>query len=65
MALRFEKKCRTQAIDVRVIPVPRELSSSCGFACSFPCDERSEIDGVICENDIDIAGIHQLTGGDE
>lgn len=60
MALKFEKKCRTSGMDVRVIPVPRELSSSCGFACSFPCEVQSKIDSLIASSKIEVAGFHTL-----
>ena len=43
MALMFEKQCRRAGFDVRIVPVPRQISASCGLACSYPCDRESEI----------------------
>ena len=40
MALFFEKACRASGLDVKIIPVPRQISASCGLACSYPCGER-------------------------
>lgn len=37
-ALRFEKVLLTQGVTVKLIPVPRVLSSSCGIAARFDED---------------------------
>ncbi len=60
MALKFEKKWRNAGLDVRVIPVPRELSSSCGFACNYPCDERTNVEEIARSERIDVADFHEL-----
>lgn len=60
MALKFEKKCRKEGLDVRVIPVPRELSSSCGFACSYPCDDRANVKEIARSARIDVADFHEI-----
>lgn len=60
MALRFEKICRNAGYCVRIIPVPRELSSSCGFACRFPCDKREELNALAHEARVEIASLHSL-----
>ncbi len=60
MALKFEKKCRNAELDVRVIPVPRELSSSCGFACSYPCGERERVEEIARADRIDVADFHEI-----
>lgn len=60
MSLKFEKKCRAAGLDVRIIPVPRELSSSCGFACRYPCDKKDEVERIVDEYSIDVAGHHEL-----
>lgn len=60
MALKFEKNCRKNGLDVRIIPVPRELSSSCGFACSFDCDKKNIVDEIVATSHIDVAGFHEV-----
>lgn len=60
MALKFEKKCREHGLEVRISPVPRELSSSCGFACSYPCDARKDVDKIAQDEHVEIAGHHEL-----
>ena len=60
MALRFEKICRADGHNVRIVPVPRRLSTSCGFACSYPCESQVKIKGLADERNIDVAGYHIL-----
>lgn len=60
MALRFEKTCRNAGYNVRIIPVPRGLSASCGFACSFPCDELELLRELALDARVEIAGVHEL-----
>lgn len=36
LALRGEKLCRGEGIAVKLIPVPRHLSSDCGVCLRFP-----------------------------
>lgn len=60
MALKFEKTCRKFGFNARIIPIPRELSSSCGFACSFPCEQKEEIANLAELSRIDVAEYHKL-----
>lgn len=60
MSLKFEKKCRERGLDVRIAPVPRELSSSCGFACSYPCGARTEVERIAAAEHIEVAGHHEI-----
>jgi hypothetical protein len=41
-ALNFEKVLKRQGIDVKLIPVPRDLSSSCGSAARFYFKDREK-----------------------
>jgi hypothetical protein len=59
-ALLFERACREAGLDVRVIPVPRKLSSSCGLACGFPCGQRAGVEAVVREGGIDVSGFHEI-----
>lgn len=59
-ALSFEKTCRGSGLSVRIVPVPRKLSASCGLACSYPCEDDAKVRAVAQENDIEVAGYHQL-----
>ncbi len=61
MALMFERVCRSAGIAARIAPVPRKLSSSCGLACEFPCDEKLRIEELASEKKIDVGGWHEAT----
>ena len=60
MALFFEKACRASGLDVKIIPVPRQISASCGLACSYPCGERDRVEAVVAEKAIEVAEYHEL-----
>ena len=60
MALFFEKSCRSVGLKVKIVPVPREISSSCGFACSYPCEDEEKIKSIAAEKDIDVSNYHKL-----
>jgi len=60
MALLFEKKCRNSGWRVKIIPVPRQISASCGLACSYPCEQEQQILDFCNKNKIEIAQCHRL-----
>jgi hypothetical protein len=59
-ALMFERMCRSAGINARIAPVPRRLSSSCGFACRFPCEDRSTVEGLALGKKINVVGYHEI-----
>lgn len=60
MALSFEKSCRKAGFAVKIIPVPRSVSASCGFACSYACDDEHEIKKIVEEQDIEVSAYHKI-----
>lgn len=60
MALFFEKSCRSEGFGVKIVPVPRQLSASCGLACSYPCEEEKSIKAIAETKAIEVAGYHKL-----
>jgi len=60
MALFFEKTCRSRGLAVRIIPVPRQISSSCGLACSYPCTDEETIKTIVSEKEIEISGYYKV-----
>lgn len=60
MALLFERSCREAGIGARIAPVPRKLSSSCGLACEFPCEDRAKAESLAAERKIEVASVHDL-----
>jgi len=60
MALFFERSCRGAGLDVRIIPVPRALSSSCGLACSYPCADDETVRSIAAQNGIEVSDYHRI-----
>ncbi len=60
MALMFEKYCRAAGLKVRIVPVPRQISASCGLACSYPCDQGETVDKICSEKKIETSGRYTL-----
>ena len=47
-AVRFKKKCNKEGVEAKLMPVPRDLSSSCGTCVSYD-SEVYEIEGTVSE----------------
>ncbi len=61
MALRFEKRCRKAGLSpVKIVPVPRHLSASCGLACRYPCDAEEQVKAIVQENNVEVIEYHHL-----
>lgn len=60
MALYFEKTCRAKGLNVKIVPVPRSISASCGLACSYPCDDFESVKKAVSERSIDVAEFHKI-----
>ena len=60
MALLFERACRSVGVKARIVPVPRKLSSSCGLACDFPCENRGEVERIALQDKIEVAAFHEM-----
>jgi len=64
-ALRAEKLLKEKKPSVKLIPVPRHLSSDCGVCLRIPWGEREEIVGMLNEARIKVEGIHLLPNKEE
>lgn len=60
MALFFEKSCRNAGLKVKIVPVPREISSSCGLACTYPCEDEEKVISIVAEKSIEISAYHKI-----
>ncbi|MBE6083454.1 MULTISPECIES: DUF3343 domain-containing protein [Tissierellales] len=59
-ALSFESEMKKEHISIKLMPVPRQVSSSCGTAARIPCEIREEI-LKLCENKkININEFHEI-----
>ena len=45
-AIAVEKFCKEHAIPGRLIPVPREISASCGLSWAVPAEKQEELSEV-------------------
>lgn len=50
-AIRFRQDCRSRGIPAKAMPVPRDLSSSCGTCVRFegtpPADPPEEVEQIV------------------
>ena len=59
-ALRSEKVLMRAGLEVRLIPVPREISSNCGIAVRFAWAEREQVEAALAAAHVEIEAIHRL-----
>ncbi|WP_425445926.1 DUF3343 domain-containing protein [Dethiothermospora halolimnae] len=50
----FEKELKKQNIEVKLMPVPRQISSSCGTAGRFDCNNWNKVLNICKEKHIEI-----------
>ena len=60
-AIRTEKILKEENMNIRTIPTPREVSSSCGLSIKFEESEIEKIKQIIEESKVDYHGIFKLT----
>ena len=59
-ALRSEKVLQRAGLDIKLIPVPRELSSNCGIAVRFAWGDRERLVAALEGAGVEWEGIHRL-----
>lgn len=59
-AIRAEKVAWEAGVTVKLIPVPRHLSSDCGVALRFAWDNRAEVEELLKATDVPFDTIHRL-----
>ena len=60
VAIKAEKILKGAGIKIKLIPVPRHLSSDCGICLRFEFKDASVVESILESKDIKTAGIHQL-----
>ena len=55
-----EKRLKGKGVAIKLIPVPRQLSSDCGVCLRFRTEDESEIRRALEEGQIDIQGIYPI-----
>jgi len=59
-AIRAEKVTKGAGLKVKLIPVPRQLSSDCGISLRFEWDQADAVRSVLEAKGVEIQGIHQI-----
>lgn len=59
-ALRFEKTLKQNEIGITVMPVPREISASCGLAVKFGRQDIDQVKKLAHDNEIQVKSYYQI-----
>ncbi len=59
-ALRFEKTLKQNEIALTVMPVPREISASCGLAVKFGQQDIDKVKELVGNNEINVKSYYQI-----
>jgi hypothetical protein len=59
-AIRAEKRVKEKGMTVKLIPVPRHLSSDCGVCLRIAWEQKEEIQSFLEREGVKIEEIHQL-----
>ncbi|NMB27398.1 MAG: DUF3343 domain-containing protein [Tissierellia bacterium] len=59
-ALIFEKAMKNMKYAVKLMPVPRQVSSSCGTAAKIPCEKKKEILNLCEKENLPIEGFYKI-----
>ena len=59
-AIRAEKVTQEAGLKVKLIPVPRQLSSDCGLSLRFEWDQADVVRAVLELKGVEIQGIHRI-----
>ncbi len=59
-ALIFEKLMNSKGIPVKLMPVPRQISSSCGTAAKIPCELEDDLRKLCMNEDVLIDDFHKV-----
>ena len=58
-AMKFETAIKNYDIKIKIIPVPRSISSSCGLCVRFNIDDMDKLISIISNNNLEYANIHK------
>ena len=59
-ALRAEKLLKAEGVPIKLIPVPRHLSSDCGICVRFERENESKMERILTGNNLQIQGIYSI-----
>lgn len=61
LALEFENLLENSGFNVKIIPVPRKISSSCGLAGKVESKDYKEIESICEKNGLEYEGIYAFS----
>jgi len=56
-AMQAEKRCKKAGINVRLLPVPKSISSNCGVCLRFFTNDRERVEEELSVGKVPFAGI--------
>ncbi|SDK19683.1 Protein of unknown function [Natronincola ferrireducens] len=59
-ALNTEKVLKENNVAVKLMPVPRKVSSSCGIAAEFPCELKEAVLNICNSHHIELDQVHKI-----
>lgn len=59
-ALRFEKTLKENNIKLIVMPVPREISASCGLSVKFQINELERVRELVASSEIVVKSYYEI-----
>lgn len=57
-ALRAEKLLKAENVSIKVMPVPRHLSSDCGICVRFDLKDQTKVEEILSRNQLEMQGIY-------
>ena len=57
-AMRFESVMKENKITIKLIPVPRSISTSCGICAKMDCKEIDAVKALIVSYDLKVDGTY-------
>ena len=61
-ALLGEKVLARAGLEIKLIPVPREISSNCGIAVRFAWAQRAQVEAALAASGVQMDAVHRLGG---
>jgi len=58
-AMKFETAIKNYDIKIKIIPVPRSISSSCGLCVRFNIDDIGKLISIISNNNLEYVNIYK------
>lgn len=59
-AIKAEKVLVQAGIKIKLIPVPRHISTNCGISIRFDLPMADEIKSILAENNVPVANVRSL-----